>query len=131
VQKPQRANCTEVFVQVFRTCTWVAVETVAYVRKFQQGQSCTSVQGFWAGTGPYRLTPAAVRLTSTSHAGGLWYICKLEILLIFCGFKRISFVLKFGKFVLAGRFGFALRISEFDNIIEQKICVSCVLMIHL
>jgi hypothetical protein len=37
----------------------------------------------------------------------------------------------FGEFVLARRAGFALRISEIDKVTEQKICVSCVLMIHL
>jgi hypothetical protein len=37
----------------------------------------------------------------------------------------------FGGFVLAGRAGFSLRISEIDKVTEQKFCVSCVLMIHL
>jgi hypothetical protein len=37
----------------------------------------------------------------------------------------------FGEFVLVGRVGFSLRISEIDKVTEHKFCVSCVLMIHL
>jgi hypothetical protein len=51
--------------------------------------------------------------------------------LIFSGYWRTRLSSYFGEIVLAGRVGFSLRISEIDKVTEHKICVSCVLMIHL
>jgi hypothetical protein len=51
--------------------------------------------------------------------------------LIFSGYWRTRLSSDFGEFVLAGRAGFSLRISEIDKSYRTKICVSCVLMIHL
>ena len=45
-RKLQIENYTEVLVQYFRTCMWVAVDTIAYVRGLQLGESLTSVQSF-------------------------------------------------------------------------------------
>jgi hypothetical protein len=45
--------------------------------------------------------------------------------------RGLVLFLDFVIFVLAGRVGFSLKISEFDKVIEHKFCVSCVLMIHL
>jgi hypothetical protein len=86
-----RADHTKVFVQFFRTCTQVLVETVAYVRKLQWRQSCmyaglnvySDVRAgmynkiFYAGVGMYRLTSAVVWLTLASCTCGLQQICKL------------------------------------------------------
>jgi hypothetical protein len=76
-----------------------------------------------------------VQVTSAGRTGGLQQICKLgfvpSILLIFCGFGRTRLSSDFGEFVLVGRVGFSLRISEIDKVTEHKFCVSYVLMIHL
>jgi hypothetical protein len=71
----------------------------------------------------------------TCHIGYLQQICKLRflpsILLIFCGFGRTRLSSNFGEFVLVGRVGFSLRISEIDKVTEHNCFVSYVLMIHI
>jgi hypothetical protein len=51
--------------------------------------------------------------------------------MIFHGFGRTRLSSHFGEFLLVGRASFSLRIFEIDKIIEQKLCVSYVLMIDL
>jgi hypothetical protein len=50
---------------------------------------------------------------------------------IFSGFWRTRLSSDFGEIVLAGRVGFALKISEINKVTKHKFCVSCVLMVHL
>jgi hypothetical protein len=66
----------------FRTCTRVAVGTVAYVRGLQWEQSYVhsvknSCYKVWAGTGLYRPTSTTIWVTSAGRTGGLQQICKL------------------------------------------------------
>jgi hypothetical protein len=55
----------------------------------------------------------------------------LRFVFCFFGFERARLSSDFGEIVLAFRVGFSLGISEFDKVIEQKYCVSCVLITHL
>jgi hypothetical protein len=85
-------------------------------------------KGFWAGAGPYRLMSAIVQVMSIGCIGGLQHICGkrkfqgfVEVWFSdFYGYWRTRLSSNFGEFVLAGRVGFALIISEIKRLQNIK-----------